>query len=183
MSQRERILMILGVGVAGAFIGPLGFILLGMMRTEGGLARTLRLDTLGRLVTGVFSFGPLAAFAACAMIGTLLFAPMFVSRIDRLHAQARSPRSYYWRAAGAGMVLGMAATVVTTLLLLLAALMVGDWTPSVPDQSPVVLIGGTVFFGVLVGSSMAVISLPVIVPIGGLLGATAGWFRRRAGSA
>jgi hypothetical protein len=179
LSQRERIALTLGVSVAGAFIGPYGFLLLGSKRVEGGMLRAMSPDSVRHMAAGMFTLGPIALFAACAFIGTLIFTPWFVTRLDRLAATEDAPSRYYLRSALGGIMLGFFATIATATLLMFCALLAGP--PKTPPGQLTItsILFGTLFFGVVGGLSIATIAFHVIAPLGAGLGAAAAFVRNR----
>jgi hypothetical protein len=179
LTQPGRIALILGVAIAGAFIGPYGFLLLGSKRVEGGMLRAMSPDSVRHMAAGLFTLGPLSVFAGCALIGTLIFTPWFVTRMDRLAGTEETPSRYYLRSALGGIILGFFATIATTTLLMLCALIVGP--PATPPGQLTIkmVLFGTLFFGVMGGLSIATVAFPVIAPLGAGLGAAAAWVRNR----
>jgi hypothetical protein len=183
LSQGKRIALILGVAIAGAFIGPYGFLLLGSRRVEGGMLRAMSPDSVRHMAAGMFRLGPVALFAACAFAGTLIFTPWFVSRLDRLAATEESPSRYYLRSALGGIMLGFFATIATSALLMFCAMLAGP--PETPPGQLTIkmILFGTLFFGVMGGLSIATVAFPVIAPLGAGLGAAAAFVRNKlAGS-
>ena len=182
--------MLLG-GLAGACIGPIGFWLRGLAATErlyersgSGLPRppvawTSALDALG-------TTGTRLAFMLVAFLGTVVLMPLLLRWLEM--QLGRSGGSFYTRAAAAGIVLGIGATMLTALGIFVTLLLVVSMTP--PRGAPetdngttlMSLIAGAMVFGPLVAVVMPFFFMPYIVllgvPFGVVFGALVRWLAR-----
>jgi hypothetical protein len=155
-TRQRRGLAVIGA-IAGALIGPMGF----MLQVRLSAARTLGSDALSfpgsparwaRNLGALGSLGGVQVFAVCAFVATLALMPVLIRWLESRLAGDR--RAYYVGAAMSGVVLGIVATMLTAWMLAMAALITGFATGSPAASVPttvVGLIGGMFIFGPLVG--------------------------------
>jgi hypothetical protein len=184
LSPEQRRTISFAGGLAGAFIGPIGFwlhaaVLVNRRAGKGWLPPPPSGGWTNFLERMTTSWGGLAALGL-AFIATLVLMPILVKSLER---RVTEPRFlYYRRAASAGVALGLGATAIITFILFWAALLWGYFNPD-PGQTAEGGLGALLFGGMVFGSITAVfvplLFIPYILLFGIPLGLVLGYWIRR----
>jgi hypothetical protein len=127
LTTNTRRTLVVGGALIGALIGPLGFVL----RTD--LISEATPTAAGRFLRAFATTGGGLVFVAVAFVATLVLMPALIGWLARQAHRTAAP--FYFRAALAGIVFGVAATVLTTAGLMVAALVAGALSPTAPPES------------------------------------------------
>jgi hypothetical protein len=184
LSPKQRRTISLAGGLAGAFIGPIGFwlhaaVLVNRRAGTGWLPSPPSGGWTSFLERMTTSWAGLAALAL-AFVVTLVLMPIFVKSLER---RAPEPRFlYYRRAASAGVALGLGATAIITFVFFWMAMLWGYFNPD-PGQTAegglgALLLGGVVF-GSITALFVPLLFIPYILLFGIPLGIVLGYWIRR----